>query len=453
VARERDHRILTLALPALGAEAAQPLFVLCDTAIVGHLGSVQLGALSISGAVLNATVGLMIFLAYATTPAVARLLGAGDRAAAVRAGWTGIWLAGGLGLVLTACGEAAAGTVARMLGGTGPVSTAATGYLRISLLGLTPQLMALAATGLLRGLQNTRLPLAVAASGFSLNALLNWVLVYPVGLGLLGSAWGTVITQVGIALTYLWISLRLAHASDATIRPQRAALAGLARSGGWLMVRTASLQAGILLTVRLAAAAGPLVLAGYQGVSALFGVLQYALDALGVSGQALVGRARGAGDAPELRQLRRRLALWGVGTGTAALVLVVVGGRWLGALFTADPTLLGALPLALSLLACTLPLTGWVFAMDGVLLGAEDFRYLALAGLLNVALFLPVWGVLLWYLTTQHPPIWAALTLSWAAFGGWFSVARLLTLSLRLHSDRWMRLPPAVSGGRRPAAR
>src|SRR6478735_1844807 len=103
-ARARDREILRLAVPALLALVAEPLFLLADAAIVGHLGTPELAGLGIAGAVVQTAVGLCIFLAYGTTASVARRVGAGDARGALTQGADGMWLAVLLGAVTTAAG-------------------------------------------------------------------------------------------------------------------------------------------------------------------------------------------------------------------------------------------------------------------------------------------------------------------------------------------------------------
>ncbi len=194
-----DRDILRLAVPALGALVAEPLFLLTDTALVGHLGADPLAGLGVASAILQTAVGLLIFLAYATTPAVARRLGGGDRPGAIKAGIDGMWLALGIGVVLALLAWPAAGPLVQLFGSTAAVSDEATTYLTISLIGLPGMLVVIAATGLLRGLQDTRTPLIVAVAGFAANAALNAVLIYGAGWGIAGSAAGTVVAQWAMA--------------------------------------------------------------------------------------------------------------------------------------------------------------------------------------------------------------------------------------------------------------
>ena len=181
--RGLSRRILGLAVPAFGALIAEPLFLLADTAIVGHLGTAQLAGVGVGTTVLHTATGLMIFLAYATTPAVARMIGAGNLPGAMARGRDGIWLGLLLGTVLAIVGWAAAPDLTAALGAAGDTHAHATAYLRWSLPGLPALLAVLAATGVLRGLQDTVTPLVVAGGGFAGNIALNVVLVYGAGLG------------------------------------------------------------------------------------------------------------------------------------------------------------------------------------------------------------------------------------------------------------------------------
>ncbi|HRI98792.1 MAG TPA: MATE family efflux transporter, partial [Nocardioides sp.] len=213
MAREHDREILRLAVPAFLALVAEPLFLLADAAIVGHLGTPQLAGLGVAAIVLQTAIGLCIFLAYGTTASVARRVGAGDTRGALAQGIDGVWLAVLIGLVVTVVGIALTGPLVGAFGASAAVEGYATTYLRIAWLGTIPLLVMLATTGVLRGFQDTKTPLVVAVLGNGVNVGLNLLLVYGVGsfdgLGIAGSAIGTVLAQllsalalvVGIALT------------------------------------------------------------------------------------------------------------------------------------------------------------------------------------------------------------------------------------------------------------
>lgn len=429
-----DRQILGLAVPALGALVAEPLFVLVDSAIVGRLGTTELAGLSLASTLLVTVVGLCVFLAYATTAVVARRLGAGDRSGALQVGVDGLWLAAGLGVLLAAVAVLVAPWAVGALGATGEVADQAVLYLRASAPGLPGMLVVLAATGALRGLQNTKTPLVVAGVGAAVNAVLNLVLVYGLHLGIAGSGAGTAATQVGMGVVLTVVVVRGARAAGASLRPAPGGILAGVRTGTPLLLRTLSLRAAILLTVWVATGLGPVALAGHQVVNAIWGFVAFALDALAIAAQALIGHALGAGDTGLVRALLRRTLAWGVGAG--AVLGVVTGGLgwWLSALFTSDPDVRHAVTLSLAVAAVLMPMAGWVFVLDGVLIGAGDGRFLAAAGMVTLVVYAPfALAVRAW-----APDGWAGLAWLWAAFAGVFMLSRAVTTGLRARRDTWM---------------
>ncbi|WP_104197216.1 MATE family efflux transporter [Cryobacterium sp. M15] len=429
-----DRDILRLAVPALGALMAEPLFLLADSAMVGHLGTTPLAGLGLASAVLQTIIGLMVFLAYSTTPAVARWLGAGDTRKAVSVGIDGLWLAVGLGIVLAAGGLLAVPVLVGAFGAEPAVTADADTYLSISMFGLPAMLLVFAATGLLRGLQDTRTPLYVAGIGFGANIALNYVFIYLLGWGIAGSAVGTVVAQWGMALVYLVVVAMHARRQSAPLRPHRAGLLLGARSGGWLFVRTLSLRAAMLLAVFVAAQLGSPELAAFQIAMTLFATLAFALDALAIAAQALVGRGLGAGDVAHVRAVLRRCLEWGVLAGLVLAAVVIGTSGVLGHAFTNSDAVTSLLPLTVIVLGASVPLGAVVFVLDGVLIGAGDARYLALTGLLNFAAFVPLAAAVLVF--APAGPVGLALLM--AAFALGYLGARALTLSVRARSLAWM---------------
>lgn len=425
--RTVDRDIVRLAVPALGALVVEPLFLLTDTALVGHLGATSLAAVGLASAVLQTVTGLLVFLAYSTTPAVARALGGGDRRGAVHAGIDGMWLALVLGVVLALVGWPLAGPLVGAFGAPAAVTDAATAYLTVSLIGLPGILVVTASTGLLRGLQDTRTPLVVATVGFVANGLLNAVLIYGAGWGVEGSAAGTVIVQWAMAAVYVVIAVRAARASGAPLRPGPSGVGRALRSGAWLFLRTASLRVAMLATVVSATALGTTGLATTQVGLTVFSTLAFALDALAIAGQALVGHGLGARDPDRVALVTRRLVVLGIAGGALLGVLTVLVSGVLGPVFSDSGAVRAALPLVLLLVAIGMPVAGYVFVLDGVLIGAGDARYLAIAGGVNLVVYLP----LLW---------WAGGTLAglWAAFSFGYIGIRAVTLGVRAHRRGWI---------------
>lgn len=432
--RPLNREILRLAVPALGALMAEPAFLIVDAALVGHLGTTPLAGLGIAGAVLQTIVGLMVFLAYSTTPAVARHFGAGRPGDAVSVGVNGMWLALALGAVLAAAGAASSPWLVSLFGASEAVSTEANAYLVVSMWGLPAMLIVFAATGLLRGMQDTVTPLWIAGLGFGANALLNLLFIYGFGWGIAGSAAGTVVAQWGMVGAYVLVVRRLAARHTASLRVQREGLGRTARSGGWLFLRTVSLRVALLATVAVATGIGTSELAGWQIVFTIFSAAAFALDALAIAAQALIGKELGAGDERQVHRVLRRTVAWGVWFGVIVGAVIAALSGVLGIVFTGDPVVATLVQPALLVLAVAQPVAGVVFVLDGVLMGADDARYLAIAGGLNLVPFLPV----LWIIAASG--VDAAPGLVWlaVAFFGVYLLARLATLGWRVRSGRWV---------------
>src|SRR6188508_236342 len=147
-----DRRIVALAIPALGSLAVEPLYVLVDTAIVGRLGTAQLGGLALSATVLALVINACTFLIYGTTERVARRIGAGDRTGAADVGVQAMWLGAIVAVPLALLVGTAAEVLGRALGGSNEVLGYATTYLRISAVGLPAVIFVLCAQGMQRGL-------------------------------------------------------------------------------------------------------------------------------------------------------------------------------------------------------------------------------------------------------------------------------------------------------------
>ncbi|MET8474082.1 MATE family efflux transporter [Streptomyces sp. NPDC006422] len=433
--RRHDREIVALAVPAFGALVAEPLFLMADSAIVGHLGTSQLAGLAVASALLQTAVSVFVFLAYATTAAVARRVGSGDLKSAIQQGMDGIWLALLLGIVVVAVALPTAPALVELFGASDTATPYAITYLRISSLGIPPMLIVLAATGVLRGLQNTKTPLYVAVAGFIANAGLNAALVYGAGLGIAGSAWGTVIAQVGMAAVYLVVVIRGARRHGASLRPDAAGIRACAQAGAPLLVRTISLRAILMIATAVAARLGDADVAAHQIILSLWSLTAFALDAIAIAGQAIIGRYLGADDAPGARAVCRRMVEWGIAAGVVLGVLIVATRPLFVPLFSGDQLVQDAALPALIVVALAQPICGIVYVLDGVLMGAGDGPYLAWAMLITLAVFTPV--------ALLVPVLGGGLTAVWAAMALMMTV-RMITLWVRYRSGRW-----AVTGATR----
>jgi putative MATE family efflux protein len=423
--RDLDRRIAALAVPALGAIAAEPAYSLADTAIVGHLGRSQLGSLAIASTALNATAWLAIFLTMATTSAVAGLAAGRAAGRAARTVGSAYLVAVAGGIVIALVMLAAATPVAVLLGGRGPVLSGAVGYLRVSAAGLPFLFVSYAGNGHLLGLADVRTPLRIAVTANLANVLLELALVYGLHLGLLGSAWGTVMAQVIAAGLYAAASWRRARIRPA--RPGRTEVTALLRDGRRLSVRTIALGVVPLTTTAIAARLGPVPLGAQQIAMRVWYLLALLLDSLAVPAQVFVSSHLGAGDRPGAYRVGQRtlrlglLAGIAVGAVTAALAFVVP------CLFTPDEAIRHAATIALLVAAATMPATALAFVLDGLVLGLADYVAMRRAMIVAVFAYLPLAALVLAFHGLGLPGIWAALGL-WLA-------ARAALLGRRWHAE------------------
>ncbi len=437
--RRLDRRIVALAVPALGALLVEPLYNLTDSAIVGHLGRVPLAALAIATGALNVVWWTAAFVEMATVTLVARSRGSGDLGATGRDVGAAYAMAVLLGLGSAVLILGLAPELVQVLGAKGPVASEAVTYLRISTVGLVPLVMALAGTGHLNGLGNTRRPFEIALVSNGVNISLEILLVYVVHLGIAGSAWGTVAAQFIAAGLFVASSLR---AELRPRRPRAAELRQLARDGVPLTVRTIALGAVLLASTAVAARFGETVLAGHQIALQIWLLLALALDALAVPAQILVGEAMGTADVPRAREVGRRTLRLGlaIGFGLGALTMALAGV--IPMVFTSDPGVRHEATLALLICGAQQPIAALAFVLDGLLLGASDYRILQTGMLVALAGFVPIAAVVLGFHILGIVGVWLALT-------GWLLVRTGVLL------NRWRRrtsVGPAVPVAVRPAA-
>ena len=424
---EHDREIVRLALPALGALAAEPLYLLADTAMVGHLGTEELAALAIAATLLASAFTLFNFLTYGTTAQVARFYGAGEEVEAGRLAAQALWLSAGIGLCLTALLAGLAVPLVDLMGGEGRTGELAVMYLRIGSLGLPFALIALAGQGWLRGVSDLRTPLIIVVVANAANVALNILFIYGFGWGLAGSAWATVLAQLGMGAAF--VRALLAPPAESR-RPSLARMRPLARIGGEIFVRTAALYGSFLVASAVLARVGD---------DSLFVFLALVLDAIAIAGQVIVGRSLGAGDAEGAYDAAVRMIGWSVGVGAAFALIMLALIDVLPRAFTSDPAVIDRAKEIWPLFALMQPANGAVFALDGILIGAGDTRFLMWA-MLGASLFVFV------------PIALLSLAFDWGIVGVWAGLvaliaARLATCAWRFAGRRW-----AVTGARRAAA-
>jgi len=421
-----DREILRLALPALGALAAEPVYLLVDTAIVGHLGRPQLAALGLAAVVLTGLFGIFNFLQYGTTAQVGRASGAGEATIANRLGAQALWLSLGFGLAIAAGVIALAPQIVELMGGEGDTAGYAVTYMRIASLGLPFAFLALGGQGYLRGIADLKTPLVIVIVANAVNVVLEVVFVYGFGWGIEGSAWGTVIAQAGMGAAFIAVILRAARGDT---RPSRELMRRLLVIGRHIFIRTTALLGAFTLAGAVIARSGDASLAAHQIAFQLWIFLALVLDSIAIAGQVLVGRGLGAGDSDRAYAASVRMIWLSVFAGVvfAAVMLSLEGV--LPYAFTSDEAVVERAQAIWLLFALMQPLNGAVFALDGILIGAGDGRFL-------------MWSMVVAFVASASVAL-AALAFDWGIVGVWSALVVLICFRLalmwwRFAGRRWL---------------
>ena len=427
------RRIAGLALPALGVLAAEPIYLLFDIAIVGRLGALPLAGLAIGGLILATLSSQMTFLSYGTTARSARFFGAGDRPAAVGEGLQATWLALGLGALIVIGVQAAAVPLVSVLAGAsegGDIADAALPWVRIAIFGVPAILISAAGNGWMRGVQDAVRPLRYVVTGFALSAVLCPLLVYGwLGVPRLGLEGSAVANLIGQWLAGLFF-LRALFVERVSWRIEPAVLREQVVLGRDLLLRTLAFQACFVSAGAVAARFGAAAVAAHQVVLQLWNFLALVLDSLAIAAQSLVGAALGAGQLAHAKSVAWRVTIFSTLASAMLAGVFAVGASVIPSVFTDDRSVLDAIGVPWWFMVAQLPVAGIVFALDGVLLGAGDAKFMRNATLISALVgFLPL--------------IWLSLGYGWGLLGIWaglstFMVLRLVFVGWRAFSGRWL---------------
>ena len=281
-----------------------------------------------------------------------------------------------------------------MLGGSSAVLGFATTYLRISAVGLPAVIFVLSAQGLQRGMSDYRTPMVILLASNALNAVLEVVFVFGLDLGVPGSAWSTVIAQVLAAAAFATVIRR--HVRAATRRrPSWTEMRPLLNAGRHLLLRSAAMLVVLVGTTSLAARTDEPTLAAHQIAASVLALIALALDALAIPAQTLVAEQLGRADGPAAADTGHRvvrLTIWCAGT---LAVVVVALAPLLPHVFTSDEAVVSRATAALVVLGVLLVPAGIAYALDGVLIGAADYRFLGLAALTYLLVLVPMGAAVL----------------------------------------------------------
>ena len=405
--RATDRRIIALAIPALGTLAAEPLYRLVDTAIVGRLGTDQLAGLAVAVTLLALVVAGSNFLAYGTTQRVANRLGAGQPAEAADVGVQALWIAGFVSIFAVPVLVFGARPLASAIGADGDVLDFAVEYLQIAALGVPFVLIALAAQGMQRGASDYRTPLVILVCSNVANLLIELVLVFGFDLGIAGAAWSTTIAQAGAGVAFLVVVRR--HLAPARHRwPDWAEMAPLLTAGRHLLLRVGSMLAVFTGATAIAARVDDATLAAHQIAMTMFLFLALVLDALAIPAQTLVAEELGH-DGSGAAEVARRVVRLSVIAATAIALVVAATSTLLPQAFSDDPAVVSRATSALLFLAVLLLPGAIAFADDGVLIGLGDYQFLGRAAFGYLLAVAPIAVVVLATPSLGIAGIWGGL--------------------------------------------
>lgn len=431
------RRIFSLAFPALGVLAAEPLYLLFDIAVVGRLGALPLAGLAVGGLILSLVSTQLTFLSYGTTARAARLHGAGRERDAVGEGVQATWLAAAIGLALVVIVQVIAGPLTSAVAGTPDIAAAAESWLRIAVLGVPLILVALAGNGWMRGVQNTMRPLRFVLVGLGISAVLCPILVHGLlgapRMELEGSAVANLVGQSVSGVLFAWALFR----EPVSARPHFAIMRAQMLMGRDLILRSLAFQACFVSAAAVASRFGAAVVGAHQVVLQLWNLVSLLLDSLAIAAQTLIGAALGGGFAVAAKRMTWRITAWSTVFAVVLAIFFAAGHSVIPGLFTSDAEVLGQMSIAWWFFVAIMPVAGIVFALDGVLLGAGDVVFLR-----NATMLCAVLGFL--------PAIWLSLAYDWGLAGIWagltvFVVLRMVAVSWRAFSGKWAVTGPATA--------
>ncbi|KAM3274106.1 hypothetical protein ACQJBY_043346 [Aegilops geniculata] len=382
--------ILSIAAPAVLALAADPIAALVDTAFVGHIGSTELAAVGVSISIFNLVSKLFnVPLLNVTTSFVAEqqavddsYRGTGENKLTeerkfLPAVTTSLALASGIGLMETVALIFGSGTLMDVIGipVDSPVRIPAEQFLTFRAYGAPPIIVALAAQGAFRGLMDTKTPLYAIGVGNLVNAVLDAIFVFPLGLGVRGAALATVTSEYVIACILLWkLNSKVVIFSGKIIG---GGMIRYLKSGGLLIGRTIAVLLTMTLSTSLAAREGPVPMAGHQLCLQVWLTISLLNDALALAGQALLATEYTKRNYKQARMVLYRVLQIGGVTGTALAIILFFGFGSFSSLFTDDPAVLGIAKSGVWFVAISQPINAVAFVVDGLYYGVSDFAYAA----------------------------------------------------------------------------
>lgn len=400
-----NRELLGLATPAILSNLTVPLLGLCDTAVAGHLGSTAaIGAIAVGSMMMNVVFWLFGFLRMGTTGLGAEAFGMRDRARCTDILKKSLEIGLAVAVAVLALQAPLLSLLLHLTDPGEEVADLSSQYFRICVWGVPAQLGIMAMTGWFLGMQNTRVPMAIAIGVNAVNIGLNVLLGLTLGYGIAGVAMGTVISNwIGAfssaAVCLVWIKGKSAErkpgGAGATFRSMDW-ISGRSRKVKWsrffnvnsqLFVRSGCIMAVSLTMTSLGARMGETVLAANAVMMQFFIFFSYFMDGFAFAGEAMVGKYRGAGEPGMVRRSVNTLLEWGLGLALLFFIIYAAGGPGIAGLLTDREEVISEVVSMRVWVMLLPPLTVLAFVFDGVYIGLAKTGVMMWATISGAGLF------------------------------------------------------------------
>lgn len=379
-------------MPAIVSNITVPLLGLCDTGISGHLGSeLYLAAIAVGSMMLNVVFWLFGFLRMGTTGFTASAFGGGDDKLVRQIFTASVILAILIGCLLILLRNPLAALLTRVISPDAGVKSLALDYFRICIAEAPAMLFTMAVTGWFLGMQSTFWPMVIAISVNVVNIILSFLLVFVFRQGFEGIAWGTMTANYIGAVIAIIAAVRFRKGKPLFVSPRKALdsrlLIRFFKVNTNLFVRSFCIICVSVAVTGAGARLGAEVLAVNAVIMQFFTLFSFFMDGFAFSGEALVGRWYGAGDAVKLRKSVSALLIWTVGMAAMFTVVYSSGGGIITDILTDEQSVRSGVR-GMLVWICVLPMvSAWAFIYDGFYIGITDTGRMLLATAVATTVF------------------------------------------------------------------
>lgn len=427
-----NKQILSLALPTLGFIVISPLLLAIDTAFVGRLGTIPLASLSIATIILNTSFSIFIFLSYGTASKVGKNFGSGNISQAYYYGLQSIWLALLIGIFTCCFLYFYSYQILLFLGVSNQVALLAQTYILVSLPGLFAIIISLACVGLLRGMLDSVTPLIFSAIGAIINVILTAIFILLFNWGLTGAGIATSISEIIILIGLLTVIVNKAKNYKINFWPSKFIFTTLFQNIP-LLIRSLTLNASFIAVGIVVSSLGTVNIASHQIIYTINVCIILLLDSFAIASQSLIAVEMGKQNREQLIILTKKCFNFNTIMAVILGIALCIFAPYLPLIFTADTVLHSNVVFPIILIGIFLPAISFAFIGDGVLIGAGDTIYLAVAGVINFLIYSIVLSIIYSYFSNTH-----GLLALWVCMLSIFYGGRAIANTYRLFSYKWI---------------